>query len=95
VSASVFDADRLVEEGAVYLLQIFGEFGRIDGEVEWCAQVHDGGFQDVSLWRRRILLRQGWTFKRRARGARRAAATIFLQGQHFDHGAKVAAFAAA
>jgi hypothetical protein len=34
-----------------------------------------------------------WAFERRARGARWVAATIILQGQHFDHGAKVAAFA--
>jgi hypothetical protein len=60
------------------LFQILGELGRIGGQVEWCAQVHDGGFQDVPLWRRRILLQQGWMFERRARGAWRAAATIFL-----------------
>jgi hypothetical protein len=75
---SVFDADRLLEEGAACLLQIFSELGRIGGEVEWCAQVHDGGFQDIPLWRRRILLWQRWTFERRACGARRATATIFL-----------------
>jgi hypothetical protein len=34
-----------------------------------------------------------WAFKRRAHGAWWVAATILLQGQHFDHGAKVAAFA--
>jgi hypothetical protein len=37
------------------------------------------------LWR--------WAFERRARGARWVAATILLQGQHFDHGAKVTALA--
>jgi hypothetical protein len=36
------------------------------------------------LWR--------WAFERRACGARWVAATIILQGQHFDHGAKVATF---
>jgi hypothetical protein len=37
------------------------------------------------LWR--------WAFEQRARGGRWVTATIILQGQHFDHGAKVAAFA--
>jgi hypothetical protein len=41
------------------------------------------------------LLQQGWAFERWACDAWRAIATIFLQGQHFNHGAKVAAFAAA
>jgi hypothetical protein len=39
------------------------------------------------------LFRWRWAFERRARGARYAAATILLQGPHFDHVAKVAAFA--
>jgi hypothetical protein len=30
------------------------------------------------------LPRQRWALERQARGARRVAATIFLQGQHFD-----------
>jgi hypothetical protein len=41
------------------------------------------------------LLSQGWTFERRARGARQATATLFFQGQHLNHGAKVDAFAVA
>jgi hypothetical protein len=34
-----------------------------------------------------------WAFERRACGAWWVAATILLQGQHFDHGAKVTTFA--
>jgi hypothetical protein len=33
-----------------------------------------------------------WAFKRRARRARWATTTILLQGQHFNHVVKVAAF---
>jgi hypothetical protein len=62
------------------LVTALSELGRISGEVEWCTQVHDGGFQDVPLWRWKILLRHGWTFERRARDARRVATTLFLQG---------------
>jgi hypothetical protein len=50
-STSVFDADHLFEEGAACPLQLLGELGWISGEVEWCAQVHDGRIQDVPLWR--------------------------------------------
>jgi hypothetical protein len=54
--ASVFDADRLVEEGETCLLQVLGDLGRVGGEVEGCVQVHDSALQDVPLWRWRILL---------------------------------------
>jgi hypothetical protein len=67
--ASVFDVDRLVE-GDASLLQVFGDLDRVSGEVEGCVQVHDGGVQDVPLWRRSVLLRQRRAFKRRACGAR-------------------------
>jgi hypothetical protein len=33
---SVFNADRLLEEGAACLFQLLGELGWIGGEVEWC-----------------------------------------------------------
>jgi hypothetical protein len=55
-------------------------------------QVRDGCVQHVPLWRWKILFRWRWAFKRRAREARWAAATILLQGQHFNHVAKFAAF---
>jgi hypothetical protein len=38
------------------------------------------------------MFRWRWAFERWARGARWATATILLQGQHFNHAAKVAAF---
>jgi hypothetical protein len=53
---SVFDADRFFEEVTARPLQILRELGWIDGEVEWSAQVRDGGIQYVSLWRWKILL---------------------------------------
>jgi hypothetical protein len=91
---SVFDAHRLLEEVATRSLQILGELDWIGGEVEWSAQVHDGCVQHVPLWRWKILFLWRWAFEWRARGARWVTTTIILQGQHFDHGAKVAAFAA-
>jgi hypothetical protein len=63
----VFDADRPIEEGDASLFQVFGDLGRVGGEVKGCTHVHDGGVQDVSLWR--VLLRQRRALKRRARGA--------------------------
>jgi hypothetical protein len=90
---SVFDVDRFLEKVTACPLQILGDLDWIHGEVEWGAQVRDGCVQHVPLWRWKILFRWRWAFKGRARGARWVAATILLQGQHFDHGAKVAAFA--
>jgi hypothetical protein len=52
---SDFDADRFLEEVATHPLQILGELGWIGGEVEWSAQVRDGGIQHVPLWRWKIL----------------------------------------
>jgi hypothetical protein len=90
---SVFDIDNFLEKVTACPLQILGDLGWIRGDVEWSAQVRDGYIQHVSLWRWKILFRWRWAFKRRARGAQWVTATILLQGQHFDHGAKVAAFA--
>jgi hypothetical protein len=90
---SVFDVDRFLEKVTARPLQILGDLDRIRGEVEWSAQVCDGCVQHVPLWRWKNLFRRRWAFKRRARGAWWAAATILLQGLQFDHGAKVAAFA--
>jgi hypothetical protein len=89
---SVIDVDRFLEEVEACPLQILGDLDRIHGDVEWSAQVRDGCVQHVPLWRWKILFRWRWAFKRRARGARWVAATILLQGQHFNHVAKVAAF---
>jgi hypothetical protein len=74
-------------------LQILGDLDWIRGDVEWGMQVRDGCVQHVPLWRWKILFRWRWAFKRRVRGARKATATILLQGQHFNHVTKVAAFA--
>jgi hypothetical protein len=90
---SVFDVDRFLEKVMACPLQILGDLDWIRGEVEWGAQVRDGCVQHIPLWRWKILFRWRWAFKRWARGARWVGATILLQGQHFDHGAKVAAFA--
>jgi hypothetical protein len=90
---SVIDVDRFLEEVEARLLQILGDLDRIRGNVEWSAHVRDGCVQHVPLWRWKILFRWRWAFKRRARGARWATATILLQGQYFNHVAKVAAFA--
>jgi hypothetical protein len=90
---SVFNIDRFLEKVMVRPFQILGDLDRIRGKVEWSAQVRDGCVQHVLLWRWKNLFRWRWAFERRARGARWVAATILLlQGQHFDHGAKVAAF---
>jgi hypothetical protein len=56
-------------------------------------QVHDGDIQGILLWERGVLLLQRKAFKRRARGAWLVAALLVSQGHHFDHGAKVTAFA--
>jgi hypothetical protein len=89
---SVIDIDRFLEKVTACPLQILGDLDQIRGDVEWSAQVCDGCVQHVPLWRWKILFRWRWAFKRRARGAWWAAATILLQGQHFNHVAKVAAF---
>jgi hypothetical protein len=91
---SVFDADRFLEEVTARPLQILGELDWIGSEVEWSAQVRDGCVQHVPLWRWKILFLWRWAFERRARGAWWVIATIFLQGQHFDHDTKVATFTA-
>jgi hypothetical protein len=90
---SVIDVDRFLEKVAARLLQILRDLDRIRGDVEWSAQVRDGCVQHVPLWRWKILFRWRWAFKRRVRGARWATATILLQGQHFNHVAKVTSFA--
>jgi hypothetical protein len=87
--AGVIDVNRLSEEGNASLLQVLSDLGRISGEVEGRAQIHDGKVQDVPLWKQSVLLWQRRAFKRRARGARLATATFFLQGQHLDHGTKI------
>jgi hypothetical protein len=91
-STSVIDIDHFLEEVEARLLQILGDLDQIRGDVEWSAQVRDGCVQHVLLWRWKILFRWRWAFKRQACGARWATATILLQGQHFNHIAKVAAF---
>jgi hypothetical protein len=53
---SVFDADHFFEEVTAHPLEILGELDWIGGEVEWSAQVCDGGIQHVLLWRWKILL---------------------------------------
>jgi hypothetical protein len=88
----VIDVDRFLEEVEAHPLQILGDLDRIRGDVEWSAQVCDGCVQHIPLWRWKILFRWRWAFKRRVCGARWAAATILLQGQHFNHVAKVATF---
>jgi hypothetical protein len=90
---SVIDVDRFLEKVTARPLQILGDFDWIRGDVEWSTQVRVGCVQHVPLWRWKILFRWRWAFKRRARGARWATATILLQGQHFNHVAKVTAFA--
>jgi hypothetical protein len=92
-STSVFDVNRFLEKVTARPLQILGVLDWIRGEVKWSAQVRDGCVQHVPLWRWKILFLWRWAFERRARGARWVTATILLQSQHFDHGAKVAAFA--
>jgi hypothetical protein len=90
---SVFDVDRFLEKVTARPLQILEDLDWISGEVEWSAQVRDGCVQHILLWRWKILFLRRWAFERRAHGVRWVTATIILQGQHFDHGAKVAAFA--
>jgi hypothetical protein len=90
---SVFDIDRFLEKVTARPFQILGDLDWIRSEVEWSAQVRDGRVQHVPLWRWKNLFWWRWAFERRAHGARLVAATILLQGQHFDHGANVAAFA--
>jgi hypothetical protein len=92
VPTSVFDVDRFVEKVMARPLQILKDLDWIRGEVEWSTQVRDGCVQHVPLWRWKILFRWRWAFERRARAAWWVVATILLQDQHFDHGAKVAAF---
>jgi hypothetical protein len=75
---SVVDVDRFLEEVEARPLQILGDLDRIRGDVEWSTQVRDGCVQHVPLWRWKILFQWKWAFKRRARGARWAAATILL-----------------
>jgi hypothetical protein len=63
--ASVFDADRFLEEVTARPLSLTGSAVRSSG-----AQVRDGCIQYVPLWRWKILFLWRWAFKRRARGAR-------------------------
>jgi hypothetical protein len=58
----------LPRRGDASLLQVFSDLDGVSGEVEGCAQIHDGRVQDVPLWRRSILLRRRRAFERRARG---------------------------
>jgi hypothetical protein len=75
---SVIDVDRFLEKVTARPLQILGDLDWIHGDVEWSAQVRDGCVQHIPLWRWKILFRWRWAFKRRARGARWATATILL-----------------
>jgi hypothetical protein len=45
----VFDVNRHTEEGDACPLQGLGGLDGVNGKVEGCAQVHDGGVQDVLL----------------------------------------------
>jgi hypothetical protein len=85
---------HLAEEDETRPLQGLGDPGGVDDAVERCAQVHDGDIRGVLLWEWSVLLRRRKAFERRARGARLVAAFLVSQGHHFDHGAKVTAFAA-
>jgi hypothetical protein len=85
---------HLAEEDETRPLQGLGDPGGVDDAVKRCAQVHDGDIRGVLLWDWTVLLRRRKAFERRACGARLVAALLVSQGHHFDHGAKVTAFAA-
>jgi hypothetical protein len=85
---------HLAEEDETHPLQGLGDPGGVDDTVERCAQVHDGDIRGVLLWEWSVLLRRRKAFERRARRTRLVAAFLISQGHHFDHGAKVTAFAA-
>jgi hypothetical protein len=85
---------RPAEENEARPLQGLCDPGGVDDAVERCAQVHDGDIRGVLLWEWSVLFLQRKAFERRARGARRVVALLISQGHHFDHGAKVIAFAA-
>jgi hypothetical protein len=86
--------NHLAEEDEARPLQGLGDPGGVDDAVERCAQVHDGDARGVLIWEWSVLIQRRKAFERRARGARLVAAFLVSQGHHFDHGAKVAAFAA-
>jgi hypothetical protein len=82
------------EENEARLLQVLCDLGEVDDVVERCAQVHDGDVRGILLWEWSVLLLQRKAFEWLARGARWVTALLISQGHHFDHGAKVTAFAA-
>jgi hypothetical protein len=84
---------HLAEEDETRPLQGLGDPGGIDDVVERCAQVHNGDIRGVLLWEWSVLLWRRKAFERWACGARLVAAFLVSQGHHFDHGAKVTAFA--
>jgi hypothetical protein len=85
---------HLAEEDETCPLQGLGDPGGVDDAVEGCTQVDDGDVRGVLLWEWGVLLLRRKAFERRAHGARLVAALLISQGNHFDHGAKVIAFAA-
>jgi hypothetical protein len=86
---------HLAEENEARPLQGLRNLDGVDDVVKWCAQIHDGDVRGVLLWEWSVLLLWKKAFERRARGTRSVAALLVSQGHHFNHGAKVAAFAAA
>jgi hypothetical protein len=92
---SVYVLSHLAEEDDARPLQGLSDLDEVNDVVEWCAQVHDSDVRGVLLWEWSDLLLRKEAFERRARGGRWVAALFVPQGHHFDHGAKVIAFAAA
>jgi hypothetical protein len=86
--------NHLAEEDKTRPLQGLGDPGGVDDVVERCMQVHDSDIRGIPLWEWSVLLWWRKAFEWRARGAQLVAAFLVSQGHHFDHGAKVTAFAA-
>jgi hypothetical protein len=85
---------HLAKEDETRPLQGLSNPGGVDDTIERCAQVHDGDIRGVLLWEWGVLLLRRKAFERRARRAWLVTALLISQGHHFDHGAKVTAFAA-
>jgi hypothetical protein len=95
LALSVFLLSYLAEEDEMRPLQGLGDPSGVNDAAEGCTQVHHGNIHGVSLWEWSILLLRRRAFQQEALGARRVAALLVSQGHHFNHGAKIAAFAAA